>query len=139
MSFGGLPTGPLNWTTYRQDIWPNRAAAAASQRRASRDWDPRVVERMIKYGYRDLPTPLYPDLPPDADPANPPVTLTTTKHIEALAQLRANFHARQPDGRIRIDRETHADMDPLTAFVPLYRPEPRSTLLRLPSLRPPTL
>ncbi|XP_044715557.1 alpha/beta hydrolase family domain-containing protein [Hirsutella rhossiliensis] len=137
MGFNGLPTGPVNFTTHRKDLWPNRAAA--SQKRASKGWDPRVLERMMQYGYRDLPTALYPDLPPDADRSDPPVTLTTTKHQEALAQLRANFEARQPDGRIHINRNTHADMDPLSAFVPLYRPELRSTFHRLPGLRPPTL
>lgn len=30
-------------------------------------------------------------------------------------------------------------MDPLAAFIPLYRPEPRGTFFRLPSLRPSAL
>lgn len=94
---------------------------------------------MIEHGYRDLPTALYPELPADTDPAKLPVTLTATRHQDAIAQLRGNFSSRTPDGRIVIDRDTHADMDPLAAFVPLYRPEPRSTYLRLPSLRPSVL
>lgn len=139
MGFGTDTLGGVNYTTYRQDIWPNRKAAAESQAKASRTWDPRVLNKMIKYGYRDLPTILYPDLPSDADPADPPVTLTTNKYQDAFVQLRENFSARQPDGRIKINRTTHADMDPLAAFVPLYRPEPRSTFYRLPSLRPSVL
>jgi hypothetical protein len=139
MGFGTDPPGGVNLTTYRKDIWPSRKAAAISQAKSSKNWDPRVVDLMVKYGYRDLPTALYPTLPPDADPSDPPVTLTTTRHQDALAQLRQNFSARQADGRIAIDRSTHADMDPLAAFVPLYRPEPRSTFYRLPSLRPSVL
>ncbi|KAM0123444.1 hypothetical protein ACHAO1_011294 [Botrytis cinerea] len=136
MGFGTDTLGGVNYTTYRQDIWPNRKAAAESQAKASKNWDPRVLNKMIEYGYRDLPTTLYPDLPSDADPVDPPVTLTTNKYQDAFVQLRENFSARQPDGRIKINRTTHADMDPLAAFVPLYRPEPRSTFYRLPSLRP---
>ncbi|KJZ71657.1 hypothetical protein HIM_08969 [Hirsutella minnesotensis 3608] len=139
MGFDGIPGG-VNFTTHRKDLWPNRAAAAAAfQKSVSKGWDSRVVDRMIRYGYRDLPTALHPDLPADADPSDPPVTLTTTKHQDAVSQLRANFESRQPDGRIHINRSSHADMDPLAAFVPLYRPEPRSTFHRLPELRPSTL
>lgn len=94
---------------------------------------------MIRYGYRDLPTALYPTLPADANPDDLPVTLTTTKHQDAITLIRQNFSARMPDSRIKIDRETHADMDPLASFVPMYRPEPRSTFYRLPSLRPSVL
>ncbi|KAF7924912.1 hypothetical protein EAE99_006389 [Botrytis elliptica] len=139
MGFGTDMLGGVNYTTYRQDIWPNRKAAAESQAKVSKNWDPRVLNQMIKFGYRDLPTTLYPDLPSDADSADPPVTLTTNKYQDAFVQLRENFSARQPDGRIKINHITHADMDPLAAFVPLYRPEPRSTFYRLPSLRPSVL
>ena len=140
MGFGSDPPGGVNLITYRPDVWPTRRAAAASQAKSSKTWDPRVLTRMVQYGFRDLPTALYPDdLPPSADPADPPVTLTSTKHQDAWSQLRANFSARAPDGRIVIDRSTHADMDPLAAFVPLYRPEPRSTFKRLPELRPSVL
>ncbi|KAF7946114.1 hypothetical protein EAE96_009119 [Botrytis aclada] len=139
MGLGTDMLGGVNYTTYRQDIWPNRKAAAESQAKVSRNWDPRVLNKMIEYGYRDLPTTLYPDLPSDADSADPPVTLTTNKYQDAFVQLREDFSARQPDGRIKINRITHADMDPLAAFVPLYRPEPRSTFYRFPSLRPSVL
>jgi len=139
MGFGNDPPGGVNYTTYRKDIWPTRSAAAVSQAKASRAWDPRVLSLMMKYGYRNLPTALYPELPTDSDPNDLPVTLTTTKHQDAVTQLRENFSARMPDGRIKINRETHADLDPLAAFVPLYRPEPRSTFRLLPSLRPSAL
>ena len=139
MGFGFEPTSAINFTLYRTDIWPNRKAAVVVQSRLTPGWDPQCFELMVKYGFQDLPTALYPKLPADADPKDPPVTLTTTKHQDVLAQIRENFDARLPDGRIWIDRSTHADMDPLAAFVPLYRPEPRSTFLTLPTLRPSVL
>ncbi|KAK2612510.1 hypothetical protein QQS21_001448 [Conoideocrella luteorostrata] len=139
MGFGTDAPGGVNFTTHRKDIWQNRAAAAAWQRKVSKDWDSRVLDRMIQYGFRNLPTALYPDLPSGGDPNDPAVTLTTTKHQDALGQLRENFEARKAEGFIQINRDTHADMDPLSAFVPLYRPEPRSTFYRLPCLRPSTL
>jgi len=67
------------------------------------------------------------------------VTLTSTKHQEVWTMIRPNYSSRDASGRIQIDRSTHADLDPLAAFVPLYRPEPRSTFLRLAAVRPSVL
>lgn len=139
MGQDGNPPGLPNYTLHRKDIWPNRAAAAAAQTQASKGWDKRVLDRMIKYGYRDLPTALYPELPPDADPADPPVTLTTSKYYNLLAQLRANFSQKMANGKFFVDKETHADQDPELATLPFCRPEPRKTWLLLPSLRPSTM
>jgi hypothetical protein len=138
MGVAGSPPGGVNFTTHRKDIWPNRSAAAASLVKGSKGWDPRVVERMVKYGYRDLPTAIYPTLPTDTDtdPSNPPVTLTTTKHQDAITQLRANFTSRTPDGRNQPNRDIHPDLDPLRDVLPLYRSEPPSTFYKLPTLRP---
>lgn len=98
--------------------------------------DPRCVDRTTKFGFRDLPTDLYPESLEGSDPANPPVTLTTSKNPDMIAQIRENFSARTLDGRIQIDRSTHAEMDPVAAFFPMYCPEPRATFFRLPTLRP---
>lgn len=95
---------------------------------------------MAQYGFRELPTRLHPDV--DAVKARfnsteTPVTLTTSKYQDLIGQIRENFGARDPaTGRIVINRATHADLDPLAAVIPMYRPEPPSTFLRLPSLRP---
>lgn len=139
MGFGTDAPGAINFTVHRKDVWPNRAAAAATQAKMCRDWDPRALDLMMQHGFRNLPTALHPQLPADADPNNPPVTLMTTKHQDVLGQIRENFDARQPDGHTVVNRQTHADLDPLAAFVPLYRPEPRSTFYWLPSLRPSAL
>ncbi|KAB8270075.1 alpha/beta-hydrolase [Aspergillus minisclerotigenes] len=136
MGFGSDPPSAINFTLYRQDVWPNRQAATAAYRKMFPKMDPRCVDRMEKFGFRDLPTALYPEPVEESDPANPPVTLTTSKYQDMIAQIRENFSARTPDGRIQIDRSTHADMDPIAAFIPMYRPEPRATFFRLPTLRP---
>lgn len=143
MGFGTDAPSAINYTLWRKDVWPTREAAVRAHRVFLHGWDPRCVERMIQYGFRDLPTPLYPDVEAvktrfkGADGSATPVTLTTTKYHELVAQIRQNFNARSPTtGRIEVSRATHADLDPLVASVPLYRPESRATFLRLPTLRP---
>jgi hypothetical protein len=148
MGFGTDPPGAINYTLWRDDIWPTRTAAYNAHRKLLKNWDPRCVHLMLQYGFRELPTLLHPTRLPstsitdsdikqqDTDPDNTPVTLTTTKQHDLLGQIRENFSSRDPDDRVSINRATHADMDPLAAFIPLYRPEPRSTFYRLPSLRP---
>ncbi|KAK4864779.1 hypothetical protein LT330_001402 [Penicillium expansum] len=144
MGFGTDPPGPMNYTLWRNDIWPSREAAICANRGLIHGWDPRCVDRMAKYYFRELPTPLYPDIEAikerfdiAADTAAIPVTLTTPKYQEVVAQTRQNFNARSPTtGRMEIPRSTHADVDPLVAHIPLYRPELRSTFRRLETLRP---
>ncbi|OOO03840.1 hypothetical protein OAory_01022510 [Aspergillus oryzae] len=136
MGFGSDPPSAINFTLYRQDVWPNRQAATEVYKKMFPKMDPRCVDRMTKFGFRDLPTDLYPESLEGSDPANPPVTLTTSKNPDMIAQIRENFSARTLDGRIQIDRSTHAEMDPVAAFFPMYCPEPRATFFRLPTLRP---
>ncbi|OJJ67267.1 hypothetical protein ASPBRDRAFT_136499 [Aspergillus brasiliensis CBS 101740] len=148
MGFGTDATGAINFTLRRKDIWPSREAALRANRALTEGWDPRCVARMAQYAFRELPTALYPDVDTvkvqfqsttssTSPSTTTPVTLTTTKYHDLLAQIRENFSARSPEtGRISIPRATHADLDPLAAFIPMYRPEPRSVFLRLPSLRP---
>ncbi|KAB8218153.1 hypothetical protein BDV33DRAFT_232339 [Aspergillus novoparasiticus] len=136
MGFGSDPPSAINFTLYRQDVWPNRQAATEAYKKMFPKMDPRCVDRMTKFGFRGLPTALYPESLEGSDPANPLVTLTTSKYQDMIAQIRENFSALTPDGRIQIHRSTHADMDPIAAFIPMYRPEPRATFFRLPTLRP---
>lgn len=139
---GTNPPGMLNTVTYRRDIWPSRKAAGEAFKKSPifASWDQRVFERMMKYGLRELPTALYPETPSgQSTKEGPYVTLTTTKHQEAWSLMRPNFDNRDASGRIKIDRSTHADLDPLVASSPFYRPEPRSTWYRLPELRPSVL
>ena len=125
-------------STYRKDIWSSRDAAA-KEFKASRfyqKWDPRVLDRWIEYGLRDLPTPIYPD---DTMPKEKKeVTLTTTKHQEVFTFVRPNFDGYGPDKAP--DRRTHADLNPsLPTIYPFYRADSPLTFFRLPELRPSVL
>ena len=125
-------------STYRKDIWLSRDAAAEEFRSSKfyREWDPRVLDRLIEYGLRDLPTPIYPD---DAMvKGKKRVTLTTTKHQEVFTFLRPNFDGYGPDKAP--DRRTHADLNPaLPTIYPFYRADSPQTFFRLPELRPSVL
>lgn len=117
-------------STFRRDVWPSREEAKKSFLKSPfyQAWDPRVFEAWVKHGLRDLPTPLHPDT------KSPQVTLTTTKHQEVFTFLRPAYppsHAPDEDKLVDLDKS-----GPDT--YPFYRPEPGATLLRLPSLRPPT-
>lgn len=149
---GTSPPGMLNMVAYRRDVWPSRQAAAKAYAKTPMfaSWDARVFHRMMQYGLRELPTALYPadsvsstsTTPASVSQTPPeiPVTLTSTKHQEVWSLIRPNYNHRDPvTGRITIDRSTHADCDPLAAYIPLYRPEARATFPRLPSLRPSVL
>ncbi|KOC10056.1 hypothetical protein AFLA70_22g005341 [Aspergillus flavus AF70] len=130
------PPGAVNYTLWRPDIWPNRKAAASAHAKAWRHWDRRCFDLMVKFGFRDLPTALYPTIPAGANRSEPPVTLTTTKYQEIAGLYRSNFSARASGG---IDRSVHPDMDPIHANRIVYRPEPRNTFSKFPHLRPPVL
>ncbi|PYH89701.1 hypothetical protein BO71DRAFT_487731 [Aspergillus ellipticus CBS 707.79] len=146
MGFGSDPPGNPNFSLWRDDVWPDRDAAVHASRQLLTSWDPRCVQRMTEFAFRELPTRVYPVSPfPITDGSEDgegdkggkvPVTLTTTKYHDLLAQIRANFHSRDEDGRIRVLRDTHADLDPLAAGIPLYRAEGRSTFLKLEGLGP---
>ena len=87
-------------TANKRDIWSHREAAVKRGGPFFRIWDPRVVERWVQHGYRDLPTVTHPDHPkvntenaPNSSPQpnpGPSFTLTTTKHQEAFAYARFN-------------------------------------------------
>ncbi|OJJ97834.1 hypothetical protein ASPACDRAFT_31733 [Aspergillus aculeatus ATCC 16872] len=128
-------------STYRREVWPSRAAAAASFQRSPfyQAWDPRVLARWIEHGLRDLPTAIHPSDPPkdDADDDKTrPVTLKTTLHQEVFTFSRPNYDG--PPGReVPVDRTTHPDLNPehLGSW-PFYRPEPSRVFAMLPHLRP---
>ncbi|KAF2813251.1 uncharacterized protein BDZ99DRAFT_252107 [Mytilinidion resinicola] len=144
---------PAQASARRRDFWPSRAAAEKSFKKSKfyQAWDPRVLDRFIKHGLRELPTQLYPTststptIPypatsttePTLTPTPPqprPVTLTTTKHQEVFTFLRPNLSPSPPD------RRTHPDLDArANPETPFYRPEPIQTFYQLPHLRPSVL
>jgi pimeloyl-ACP methyl ester carboxylesterase len=125
---------PAQASTYRRDFWPSRAEAEASFRKSKfyQTWDPRVLDRWCKHGIRETPTPLY--------PKEKGVTLSTTKYQECFTFLRPSWDAMSEDGKTIVNRELVPDMAPdfLVKF-PFYRPEPPTTLGRLPEIRPSVL
>lgn len=121
-------------STFRRDTWPSRSIAAESFRRSPfyKTWDPRVLDRWIQFGLRDLPSAIYPDQ------KSPAVTLSTTITNEVHHFLRPNFQSYSAENPP--NRETHADLDPQTgSVIQFYRPESPRTFHRLPEVRPPVL
>lgn len=115
-------------------------------------WDPRVFERWIQYGLRELPTRLYPESESTATAAKPKeVTLTTSKHHEVMTFIRGNFPHREGDKEASsseysfsnptaINRRTHPDLSPgPNPQAPFYRGESMIVFQQLPNLRPSVL
>ena len=138
---GSISTSPATLSVYRRDVWPSRADAIKSFDRSPfyRSWDDRVLKRWTEYGIR----------PTDEDQPDGEVTLATTKHQEVFTFLRPSWEAFDAEGKEVINRAAAPDVDPVIITTPdgepfnltwpFYRPEPVSTLAKLPNLRPPTL
>ncbi|KAL2810449.1 Alpha/beta hydrolase family-domain-containing protein [Aspergillus granulosus] len=129
-------------STYRRDQWPSRKAAAASFKKNPfyQAWDPRVLERWLQYGLRDLPTAIYPLNESSSNTAeDKPVTLSTTLHQEVFTYSRPNYDG-PPGFAVPVNKVTHPDLDPdhLGSW-PFYRPEPSRIFAQLPHLRPSVL
>lgn len=134
---------PAYASAKRRDLWPSRAEAAKGFKKSKfyQTWDPRVLDRWIEHGLRDVPTKLY----PNANQGE--VTLTTTKHQEVMTFLRPNFKNRggetEPDSagftlsNPKLNRRTHADLTPNEQPQdPFYRGESTIVYNQLPALRP---
>ncbi|KAI9694161.1 MAG: hypothetical protein M1822_003432 [Bathelium mastoideum] len=83
--------GPMvaRGTSRKPDLWKSRQDAEAALRKGTflRPWDPKAVERYLRFGLREVPTAVYPlssKVPVGS------VTLTTTKAQEAWTLLRMN-------------------------------------------------
>ncbi|KAL1898209.1 hypothetical protein Sste5346_003615 [Sporothrix stenoceras] len=146
---------PLELSAVRREVWPSRAAAAASFKRSKfyAAWDPRVLDAWIQYGLRDLPTKWFPDPAAavgkkdgssnaaDNSADGPPVTLTTTKHQEVFTFLRPLIQGIDLEtGRRVFNRQRLPDISnaSIAGFgtSKLYRPEVPNTAAQLPHLRP---
>lgn len=150
--------GPAKASTTRRELWPSRKAAAEKLKSSKfyQSWDPRVFDRWIQYGLRELPTyhfpqataasatpptitadPLTATVPPAKD-AEREVTLRTTKHQEVLTFVRPNFPTLEyPNPSSEPNPITHADVDISSQPVsPFYSPVPIATFHKLPHLRP---
>ncbi|KAI1826699.1 Alpha/beta hydrolase family-domain-containing protein [Xylaria intraflava] len=145
----GPNTTPARASTFRREVWPSRQAAIESFQRSPfyRSWDPRVLEAWNKHAIRDLPTPLFPEVP-NPDPASPGVTLRTTKHQEVFTFIRPLYPfttTAQPPSteKYTISKPDAPDYDPSenpteTPFN-FYRAEGGAVLRALPAVRPSVL
>lgn len=129
-------------STHRRDIWPSRQAAAEGFKRSPfyQAWDPRVLDRWVQYGLRDLPTAIHPvDERTVVDKKNPPVTLQTPLHQEVFTFSRPNYN-HIPGSNKPVNRVTHPDLDTKNPENhPFYRPESARIFGQLPHLRPSVL
>lgn len=127
-------------TTLRRDIWPSEAVAKAQLEKSFffRSWEPRVFDRLIKYGLRTTPTLVYPE-------SKGEFTLTTTKHQESWTFLRSNFDPQpvsEDDGSpaAHMDRLLIPDLDARSVGTNLFhRAEAGITEANLPIVRPSVL
>lgn len=134
---------PAAASAKRRERWPSREEAHKSFKKSKfyQTWDPRVLDRWVQYGLRDVPTKLFPDA------KAPEVTLTTTKHQEVMTFLRPNFAARPGDkepssaeftlSNPKVNRRTHTDLTPhADQQSPFYRGESTIVFNQLPHIRP---
>lgn len=128
-------------STHRRDLWPSRQEAAEGFKRSPfyQAWDPRVLDRWVQYGLRDLPTAIHPLDPKTAINKNPPVTLRTPLHQEVFTFSRPNYN-HVPGSNKPVNRVTHPDLNANHPdSYPFYRPEPARIFDQLPHLRPSVL
>jgi pimeloyl-ACP methyl ester carboxylesterase len=120
--------------TFRRDLWENREKVEEFVNKGQfyKTWDPRVRERMLKFGFRNTPTIIHPKASPSQ------VTLNTPKHQEAFTVARENYHSIGSKPYVSaLERLTHPDVFPDDhCKAPFYRSEVKIARLLLPSLRP---
>lgn len=101
----------------RRDTWPSREEARRYLLKSPyfSTWDPRVLERVVKYDLRGVPG------------KQPAVTLTTPKAMEVCTMMRAC-------------RDSDSEINPAEAIMPgFYCSEPTYIQQNLPHLLPPVL
>lgn len=129
---------PARLSTFRRDVWPSREIAAKSFKASKfyQQWDPRVLDRWIRYGLRDMPTSLHPS--EDKPDGAKQVTLTTPKHQEVFTFLRPTYDRQGNDNSG--NRDALPDIDPdMPTMGNFYRAEGPRTYLRIGELRPSVL
>ncbi|KAJ5979562.1 toxin biosynthesis protein [Penicillium waksmanii] len=132
---GWGPMNPAKLVSRRQDLWETREKAETALRKMFQKWNPRVVDRLVQFGIRPLPTKLYnkninPNLPTSA------VTLTTTRHQESWSYTIPNL---EPESA-GLDRLLLPDWDTETERPYKFgRPEVWSCMRNLPFVRPSVL
>ena len=133
------PPGPNSamMSTLRRDLWPSRADAEASHKKNKffQTWDPRILNKFLHYGLRDVPTAVYPKVGGTAGVPKEAVTLTTTKHQEAWTYVRANFAPQDAAA----DRFISPDLDDSYQQFYFTQADCNTAFRNLPFLRPSVL
>ncbi|KPI38745.1 uncharacterized protein AB675_5859 [Cyphellophora attinorum] len=132
----GKPYGRAS--TYRREVWPSREQAKESFAKSKfyQAWDPRVLDKWVEFGLRDLPTELFPDV--NAFDTESPVTLTTAKQNEVHSFLRPLYKAGvDVSDSHRLSAYTDLDPRDYEPDYPFYRPEPAMLFRKLHELKPP--
>jgi pimeloyl-ACP methyl ester carboxylesterase len=133
--FAGAYLTPSHLSANRREAWPSRkeAAAAFAKSKFYQSWDPRALDRWVKYGLADKPQ-------RQQQPGSKEVVLATTKHQEVFTFQRPSFHAFGDGGKALLDRDLVPDMNheagENASVIPIYRPEPPTTFKRLQHVRP---
>ncbi|KAF7589198.1 hypothetical protein BBP40_004686 [Aspergillus hancockii] len=122
---------PSTISSQKPDLWPTQASAESYLRsRAAKKWDPRVLDRYIRFALRPVPTPLYNPATDTTIPTSA-VTLTTTKHQEAWAFSTPNLEPEEAG----LDRLLLPDWSPVERGMRWGRPEFGSAMRNLPFVR----
>lgn len=120
----------------RRDLWPSRREAANKFRSSKfyQQWDPRVLDKWIEFGVREIPNEQYPE---PSEAGETPVTLTTPVNQEMFQYVRPFYkEARLLQEDDDIFRDVHPD-DKTDA--PFGKPEMPYLYRRLPEVRPSVL
>ncbi|KAL2823231.1 alpha/beta-hydrolase [Aspergillus cavernicola] len=137
----------------QSDSWDSLSKAAAISQNNYGAWDPRVFERWVQHGFRDLPTALHPATETETEINKGAVALTTTIPQEVFMYARPNSQRHKQLG-LPAEEDNNDDDGPSPAHDPLvvpdmigglyrkqrfYRPEPILAWRLLPHLQPSAL
>jgi hypothetical protein len=124
-------------STFRRDIWPSKEKAVESMTTNPffKSLDPRAMKKYLEFGFRRIPTAIYPTSAAEAS-SKDAVALTTSKHQEAWSYCRANFTSlpKTPDNRY--EHLVLPEFDPSEGQKQFARPETMVALADLLNLRP---
>ena len=120
---------------HKPNFWKSRAEYESwvRQNRMYKNWDTRVVDRLLSHGVRDAPSLLHPEKG---------VAVKTSKHQELFMVARPKFQreGRESEPLSLADRQSFPDLDLERRYPPgFYRAENSEVQRLLPFLRPPIL
>ncbi|KAH8676546.1 Alpha/beta hydrolase family-domain-containing protein [Tricladium varicosporioides] len=128
-------------STFRKDVWPSKEKAAASVTRSPffQSFDPRATAKYLEFGFRKIPTALYPGATDKVLEGS--VTLATTKAQEAWSYCRATFDPLPTNSFDPFEQLISPELDTTQEESQLVfvRPESLHAFLDLPHLRPSVL